>query len=102
MSESIKKPGFFAYILAMVAPPLSFFMQGRIVAGIVSLVFMFIAIPFFFVFGFGIIIWFIMAMWAMFSLGNKMVDARVQEQANRTADAIVAAQRRESERMAQS
>jgi|GEM_PF-5814609 len=93
MSE-IKKPGFFSYLVAFVAPPLSFFMQGKIVAGIISAILMFIALPFLFV-GFGFIVWFVMSMWACFSLGNKMVDARVQEQANKTAEAIVAAQRRE-------
>lgn len=97
--SDIKKPGFFSHLIAVAVPPLSFFMQGKPVAGIVSLALMFVAIPFFFVFGFGFIIWFIMAMWAVFSLGNKMDNARMQNQANLTAQAIVNAQRAESERV---
>ena len=99
METSVKKPSFFAYLLAFIAPPLYFFTRGRIIAGIFSLIMLFVAIPFFFVFGFGIIIWIAMAFWAMYSLGNEVADARSQDQANRTADAIVKAQRKEREEM---
>ena len=91
--NTVKGPGFGSYLIAAVLPPLSFFLQGKIVSGIISIVLLVIAIPFFFIFGFGIIIWFITSLWAMYGLGNKVLDARVQNQANRTAEAIVKAQR---------
>ena len=95
--KTVKGPGFGSYLIAAILPPLSFFLQGNIVSGIIAFVLLVISIPLFFIFGFGIIIWFITAMWAMYGLGNKVLDARVQNQANITAEAIVKAQKSHQE-----
>lgn len=88
MSNEVKKPGFFMYLLAIFVPPLCFFLRKKIIAGIVSLLLLFVAIPFFFVFGFGAVIWFFVALWAVFGLRNEAINAFTQQQATQIAKAI--------------
>ena len=101
MSVTANGPGFGAYLLAVIVPPISFFIQGKPIAGVVSFIILGIALPFV-VLGVGLVPWFLMAMWALFSLKNKALNAFSQNQANLTAQAIVTAQREEAARVLQS
>ena len=92
MSTPAKAPGFFSFILALVLPPLSFFCQGKIIAGIVSSAMLFVAILLIWLPFMAIIIWFLMAGWAMFSLKKKTQAVQIQNQANTIAEAMVKAQ----------
>jgi len=84
----VKRPTFFAYLLALFLPPLYFFSRKRIVAGIVSLILLVISIPLLFLFGIGFFVWLFDAAWAIWNLRHEMLEAHIQDQANRIAKAM--------------
>ncbi len=85
--NEVKKPTFFAYLLAFFLPPLYFFSRKRIGAGIISLILFIVSIPLlFFVVGF--FIWLFDAAWAIWNLKHEMLEAHIQDQAYRIAKAM--------------
>jgi hypothetical protein len=86
----VKKPGFFIYLIAFFIPPLYFLLRMRIFSFIISLALLIIAVPFFFVFGFGAFIWLGVAIWALFGVKNESTNAILQQQATMIAKAIKA------------
>jgi len=87
MSTVTKKPSFGAYLIAFIFPPAYFFSRKRIGAGIFSLILFLASLPLLFVFV-GIILWFIDAAWAMWSLRYELMNYHINTQAQAIAEKI--------------
>lgn len=81
----VKKPTFGAYLLAIVFPPGYFFSRKRTGAGVISLILLIISIPLFLLGGFGIIVWFVDAIWAAWNLRFELMHVQVNAQAKAIA-----------------
>lgn len=82
---SVKRPSFGAYLLVLIFPPGYFFSRKRVGAGIFSLILLIVSIPFFFLFGIGIFIWFANAIWAAWNLRYELMNVQITEQAKAIA-----------------
>ena len=69
----------FATKIAIIFPGLSFFLNGKIISGVIALVLQIVAILTFLVFGLGFFIWLVLAIWAVVSNNNKKADARTKK-----------------------
>jgi hypothetical protein len=86
----VKKPSFGAYLLAIIFPPGYFFSRKRTDAGIVSLVLLLISLPLLMLGGFGIIVWFVDAIWAAWNLRYELMNVQVNAQARAIAKELAA------------
>ena len=83
---TINRPSFGAYILVILFPPGYFLSRKRWIAAVVSAILLILSIPFFFVFGFGILIWFVNAMWAAWNLRYELMNVHINAQAQAIVD----------------
>lgn len=66
-------------LIAIIFPPLSFFLNGKIFSAIIAFFLQILAIFTFVFFGLGFFIWVILAIWAVSSNNNKKADARTKK-----------------------
>lgn len=85
----VKNPTFGAYLLAIIFPPGYFFSRKRTGAGIISLILLLISLPLF-MFGVGIIVWLIDAIWAVWNLRYELTNVQVNAQAKAIAKEMAA------------
>ena len=64
------------YFIAFLFPGISFLLRGKIVQGIVAIVLQISAVPLFFFFGLGFVIWICCAIWAILSINSERADKR--------------------------
>jgi TM2 domain-containing membrane protein YozV len=77
-------------LIAILFPPLHFFLAGRPVAGVIHLILWCISIPLFFVFGLGIMIWFIQAFLAMWDMRRLLQEEQATAIAEKMAEKLAA------------
>lgn len=84
--------GFGMYLIAMGCPPLYFVMRKRWVAAVFHSINCIIALPMLFLFGLGILMWFISAAHACWDLGMSIRNDTIQKQAEAIANKMNAKQ----------
>lgn len=75
-------------LIAILFPPLHFFLAGRPLAGVIHLIFWGISIPLFFVFGLGIMIWFVQAFLATWDLRRLLQEEQATLIAEKMAEKV--------------